>query len=308
MKRKIYNLEFPSWCTEVTIFGYKFHRVADYEEKLKGLQHLVTGISEYEIKQNTGGHSLTAYVEQAGHEQNAIFQWKNDGCTALQDVLLLLSLFTGREVFDVDEGFTEDSNVTIIADPRLNHYGGVLRTSIPYERSSDSEDDYHFFDIGFEKQLNAIYQLIRTEEWQQKFEKGYYLILAKQALKRQILEATFIQCWTIWEHLYAVHNRNILSDKEIRRKNSVEKISFLFEKYALVHEISATTRERIRSLSQIRNKLVHSGRFPEGSSVHNDADLFIRLTEFIIAKTLGLYPSNLFNTVEKLEEFLSAAR
>ncbi|SDH43949.1 hypothetical protein [Desulfosporosinus hippei] len=308
MKRKIYNLEFPCRCTEITIFGYKFYRVKDYEEKVKRLQHLVSRISEYEIKQNTGGHSFTAYVELPEQEKNAIFQWENENSTALQDVLLLLSLFTGREVFDVDEGFTEDSNISIIADPRLNHYGGILRTSIPYESGSYSEDALLSYDIGFEKQLNRIYQLVRTDEWQENFEKGYYLILAKQALKRQILEATFIQCWTIWEHLFAVHNRNLLSDEEIRRKSSIEKISFLFGKYSLVVEISNTTKDRIRSLSQIRNKLVHFGRFPERSLVHDDADLFIRLTEFIIAKTLDLYPSNLFNTIEKLEKFLSINR
>lgn len=131
MRRKIYNLEFPSWCSEITNFDYKFYRVEDYEERVKRLQHLATRTSEFEIKQNTGGHSLTAYVEHTGHEKNAVLQCKNEDSTALQDILLLLSLFTGREVFDVDEEFTEDDNVTIVADLRLNHYGGILQTSIP---------------------------------------------------------------------------------------------------------------------------------------------------------------------------------
>lgn len=308
MKRKVYNLEFPSWCPEVNIFGYRFFRVDDYEQKVKNLQHLATGTAEFEIKQNTGGHSLTAFVECLGEEEKAILQWKYEDSRALQDILLLLSLFTGREVFDVDEGFQEDSKVTITADPRYYQYGGVLRTSLPYERSTGSEDGYSFYDIGFEKELNRIYQLMRTNDWQQEYEKGYYLILAKQAFKRQILEATYIQCWTIWEHLFAVHNKNWLSVDEIRRLNSSDKIAFLLNKYALVDEINSVARERIKSLSEIRNKLVHSGRFPDRSSVHEDADLFIRLTEFIIAKTLGLFPSNLFNTVEKLESFLSSRR
>lgn len=85
MKRKIYNLEFPSWCPEVTVFGYKFLRVEDYEEKVKRLQHLVSRISEYEIKQNTGGHSLTAYVEHPEPEKSAVFQWKNENSIVLQN-------------------------------------------------------------------------------------------------------------------------------------------------------------------------------------------------------------------------------
>ena len=63
MKRKIYNLEFPPWCPEINIYGYKFFRVKDYEHKVKTLQHLVSCISEFDIKQNTGGHAETAYVE-----------------------------------------------------------------------------------------------------------------------------------------------------------------------------------------------------------------------------------------------------
>jgi len=54
MRKKVFNLEFPSWCHELNIFNYKFYRVDDYEQKYCSLQHLVTGFSEYNIKQNTG--------------------------------------------------------------------------------------------------------------------------------------------------------------------------------------------------------------------------------------------------------------
>jgi len=69
-------------------------------------------------------------------------------------------------------------------------------------------------------------------------------------------------------------------------------------------EINKSEKERINSLAKIRNRLVHFGHFPESNSVYDDAVLFIRLTEFIIAKTLGLGPSNMFNTIEGLEDFL----
>jgi hypothetical protein len=56
---------------------------------------------------------------------------------------------------------------------------------------------------------------------------------------------------------------------------------------------------------RIRNRLIHFGQFPERDAVHSDAALFIRMTEYITAKALGLFPSNIFNTVEGLEEFLA---
>ena len=37
--RPVYNLEFPSWCSEINIFGYRFSRVSNYEDKVLSLQH-----------------------------------------------------------------------------------------------------------------------------------------------------------------------------------------------------------------------------------------------------------------------------
>jgi hypothetical protein len=93
-------------------------------------------------------------------------------------------------------------------------------------------------------------------------------------------------------------------DDEIRRLNLTEKLAFLLTEYALKEEIGINDRERIKSLSNIRNCLVHFGHFPKRGSVYRDAVLFIRLTEFIIAKTLGMAPPNVFNTMEELEDFL----
>jgi len=305
MRKRIYNLEFPSWCPSMTIYGYRFIRVDDYGDRIARLQYLVTSQSEFAISANTGEHAITAYVELPKHEDNAVLEWANGGNTALSDVLLLLSIFTGRDVFAV-----EDSNSSvgvILADPRQYQWGGVLICSIPYKEQppADPETWEFGYDIGREEGLNQIYALMRGEEWQRKYERGYFLFLAKQAFHRQSLESSFSQCWTIWEHLFAVHNRNWLSIKQIRQLDSSEKIAFILTEYALRNEIDDASRKRITSLAEIRNRLVHFGQFPERGSVHDDAVLFIRLTEFVIAKILGLSPSNVFNTMEKLEEFLN---
>lgn len=301
-QKSIYNLQFPSWCSEINIYGYRFYRVEDYKNQLQQLQHIASFWSEFDIKNNTGKHAITAYVDIPKKEKSAILEWGDAKHTALNDILLLLSLFTGREVF-VKEKYTENLGAIMI-DPRIHQFGGALLTSIPYKGRTTNDDEYEF-DIGFEEELNRIYLLIRSDEWQKIYHRGYFLFLAKQAFHRQPLESSFIQCWTIWEHLFAILNQKWLSKKEIQDLSSVEKISFLLVEYALRGEIDDLSRKHIVKLAEIRNRLVHFGRFPDRDKVRDDAILFIRLTEFILAKILGLLPSNIFNTVENLEKYLT---
>ncbi|MEZ4708132.1 MAG: hypothetical protein R3A44_13055 [Caldilineaceae bacterium] len=306
--RPIYNLEFPSRCPELNIFGYRFLRVRNYEEKVCGLQHLVTMHSEFSIQANTGGHAHTANVEFQKKEELAVLEWSGSDNSALMDVLLLLSIFTGRDVFAKETRNTaiddnEDANV-IVADSRVYKWGGILRCSIPYKKQP-VEPESLGYNIGFEDGINDIYGLIRSDAWQEKYAKGYFLFLAKMAFHWQTLEAAFIQCWTIWEHLFTVLNQKWLSNRQIRQLSSVEKISFLLVNYALAGNINDSSRKRIETLAEIRNRLIHFGRFPERGSVRDDAVLFIRLTEFIIAKILDLSPSNVFDTIDRLENFLS---
>lgn len=309
MKKQIFNLEFGMYCPEFTIHGYKFYRTKEYLDKVVNLQHLVNGFAEYKTLPNSGSHQITAYVDCPLEEPTPIFDWGFSG-TALDDILLLLSLFTLRDVFAVDESFTENDKVAIIADSRHYQWGGILRCSLPHIDSEKNVSRRHPFkyDIGFEKSLNEIYSLIRSEEWMKKYNKGYFLLLLKNALKRQILESSFIQCWTIWEHLFTVLNEKWLSKEQIIKINADEKISFIMIEYALLDEISIADRKRIKDLSQIRNRLIHYGRFPQKDSVISDAQLFIRLTEFVISKILGLTPSNVLNTIERLEEYFNNSK
>jgi len=296
-KKSIYNLEFPEYCKELDIFGYVFKRVDEYEERLKSLQNLPGGVGEYSIDTNTGTHNITAFVEIPTKEKRAVLPWAENNAPALDDILLLLSIFTGRDVF-WDE--PSDKPYAIVADPREYQWGGVLMCSLPYKAKKITQ--HLSYNIGFEEGLNKIYSLIRTEQWLKKYQKGHFLLLLKHAEKRQILEAAFILHWIILEHLFTSHNRRWLSDEQIRKLSSVEKISFLLVEYALKSEISKSDKKRISELAKVRNTLIHFGKFPDVKA-EKTAQLVIRLTEFIIAKTLGLLPSNVFNTIERLEEF-----
>jgi len=260
---------------------------------------------EFEILANTGSHAVTAYVDLPEREKKSVFKQRGSANTALSDILLLLSILTRRDVFTVDNASDGGKNKVITADPRIYDWGGVLITSIPYKEHPIPDNEPHGYNIGFEKGINQVYSLVRSEDWQRKYKGGHFLILAQQAFRNQPLETAFTQCWTIWEHLFTVHNDRWLSDEAIRRLNSTEKIAFLLVEYALKGNINKNEKNRIESLVKTRNRLVHFGHVPEGSSA-DDATLFIRLTEFIIAKIFGLEPSNVFNTMEGLETFLKS--
>ena len=291
----------------MTVFGYRFTRVEEYADRVVRLQHLVTRYSEFKIRANTGEHAITAYVDIPEHEERPVLVWVDSNSTALSDILLLLSIFTQRDVFvaEIKEN-NEDNDHIITTDPRVYQGGGILRCSIPYKDQPIEPEPFRY-DIGFEEGLNRIYELIRSEVWQQKYRQGYFLFLARMAFRRQPLEAAFIQCWTIWEHLFSILNQSWLSKNQIQLLSATEKISYLSVKYALRDEITEAERKRIKSLAKIRNRLVHFGRFPERDLVHDDAILFTRLTEFIIARILDLSPSNVLNTMEGLEAFLGSA-
>ncbi len=253
-----------------------------------------------------GEHVITAFVDLPEREDNAVLEWSKPKATALDDLLLLLSIFSGRDVFlsksDKGDGVYQ-------ADPRQYHGGGVLRASLPYKAShTDPNKKDIAYDVGFEEELNRIYLLIRSEEWLQKYRRGYFLFLVQQASYEQTIESAFTQCWTIWEHLFAILNQNWLSVKQIQQLDSSDKIAFILTKFALKGEIDEQSRNRIKTLAEIRNRLIHFGKFPERDSVYEDAVLFVRLTEFVIAEILALTPSNVFNTTERLEKFLSSIK
>lgn len=304
----VYNLEFPYYVKSISIENYQFSRVENYQEKLQNLQYPIPRNSEFSIRANTGSHSVTAKLYLQNSEAESILYPNSDNATALDDILVLLSLMTGRNVF-VDKNKTDSNEPKIIlADSRVYKWGGSLRASIPFKRKNvESESlDYPFgyYDIGFEESVNGIYSLMKSQEWKQTYQNGFFLVLTREAFSTHSVESTFVQCWTIWEHLFSILNQNWLPASQLHRISSAEKIAFLLFEFILSGKNNEQNRKRIETLSTIRNRLVHFGRFPDKDAIVNDAVLFIRLTEQIVTKILGLSPSNVFITMEKLEEFL----
>ena len=294
----VYNLVFPDYVDEMEIFGYIFRRAEDYPDRLQALSQHVEIWSEFHIERNTGNHAITAKVEVPEKQKKFVLEWGGTSENwALHDIMLLLSLFSSRNVFLRKPTGTE----IIKPDYRVHPYGGNLRTSLrqEFEPIAGTENQA---DRGFERNLTEIYKLIRTLVWQKKYGKGFFLFLLRSAFQPQILETSFILCWTIWEHLFTLHNKNWLDEEKIHRLSGIDKIANIFVEYDLFKEIDSKSRKVIQKLCKTRNKLTHFGKFPDKNpNSKEDAEIFIRLTEIITAKILGLTPSDIFSAENRLK-------
>lgn len=309
MNCAVYNLEFRSNSHRLAIGDYVFERVPDYAKQQAKLQYLVgmCGL-EFSTTIQTGSHAHTANVSGPDNAPPPIIPWQHARASALDDILLLLQLFTNRHVFvpNPPPGET-DEPFAIVADPRCFRWGGVLACSIPYE-SQESKHPYKTIDTSLSVHLPRIYEQMQDRDWQRKYKGGYFLVLVNQAIQQRVLESAFGQCWTIWEHLFACLTTPWLSDGAIQRLHAKEKIAFLLIHFGVRVDLKDSHKSRLDDLVAIRNRLVHFGQFPERDAVYSDAEMFIRMTEFITAKALGLYPSNVFNTLKRFEEFLDKNR
>lgn len=276
------------------IYGYVFRRVDEYRERVQSLQHLISSFSEFDQPINTGTHAITAHVDLPLKEKKPVFEWGDNKATALDDILLLLSIITLRDVFAVPEPI-EIGKMAITADSREYSFG--LRTAIKYEKS---EDEYgHEFDIGFQKDIENVYRNMRTASWQKEYGGGRFLLLFRSACKRQIIETSFITCWTIWEILFTLHNQSWLSDEHIIKLPASEKISFVLTRYQIKDTLDRKDRKGIKRFVKVRNALVHAGRFIDEDAIH-DAILFVRVTAIIVAQILGVSVSDVLGSQAQL--------
>jgi hypothetical protein len=296
-RRTIYNLEFPYKRKTIKIGRFLFSRVEEYPNKILELQHRVNAFSEFDVVFNDGTNEITSYVEIDPEKFN---NWDKIEKKELNNILLLLSLFTCRDVFAGTWGYLEHEKlIALDYDSRIFGWGGVLLCSVPNTMEGEGGE---MKNVGKEKHINEVYDLISSSNWSNKYNNGEFLFLAKNAFQQQSIESAFTQCWTIWEHLYYVFNITSKSENEIRNTNSREKIACLLEKFEIVDLVNNYVYSHIDGFKDIRNRLIHFGKFPEKDGVRSDAILFIQITEVIIAKILNLEPSNVLNTLDKVEE------
>lgn len=292
MGTRIYNLEFPALIDHLTLSGYSFRRVPEYRERIRSLHHAVGHFREFDVPGNFGGHAITAEVDPPDPQPQALLKWGKTSATHLDDVLLILSLFTMRHVWA-----EEEEGGVIIADHRTYQYGWALRRGLPFvERRLGRKR----IDAGFESGINKVLILMAQKAWQTQYRGGHYLFLANHAFRRQILETTFSLCWTIWEHLFALHNDEWMDRQSIHHLSGKEKIAYVMSRYGLRGHLNVLDSPSLKDLATTRNKLIHFGMF-ETEVSEKKAATFVKWTEYLIAKTLGLYEVEAFDSVEEFE-------
>ena len=288
-KYDVYNLVLPEYSAEtMNVAGYSFRKVDNYIKQINKLSWLEgTTYENIGIMPNVGEYIITATVVTPQVEHESVFMWAFKKSTAIRDILLLLALFTGREVFAVIQNNEELKREALTkSDSREYLWGKIIKNALGNKLGEG---------------INSIYTLIRNKEWQNKYSDGFFLLLLNAALKKQIIETSFILCWTIWEHLYSLHNA-MLCKERILRTSGYNKIKYIAKEYNVVKNLYSKIN-RIKKLCECRNRIIHVGKFPEDNekkdvsltnynlnSYEKEAERFIYATEALIAKTLNLKP------------------
>ncbi len=316
----IYNLEFPSYREELHINGYIFRRVKNYKTRFLALQHCVSCLSEFQQEINQGSLQVTATVQVPISEKGAVFRSGDLGSTELDDILLLLSILTRRDVFSVRKRCKSGlmriphlpEGAIVFNSPHCYPAGGIARVSMP-RLKTESDLGHGHYDGALEHGITAILELTRSTEWRTRYNEGHFLTLFNLGMSNTSLEGQFTLCWTIWEHLFAVLNRNELEPHVIRNIRAEQKIQFIFSELFQLQDMESL-KLRVKPLVRARNRLVHNGFFPEDNEQeqewHKDAAvLFVELTERVVVRILEIgEAANHLNTIERLERWLKGER
>lgn len=165
---------------------------------------------------------------------------------------------------------------------------------------------YNQVNIWFEKTLNQILEKLWSEQRQKEYDWWYFLFLYKDALPRQILEKSFLTCWTIWEQIFAIENKKWIPEENLFKTWADQKIAYILTKY-FSKNIDKTGWSNVRRITKSRNRLAHFWKKTDDVT-NEEKDMFIRLTEQLIAIILGLSPSNIFNSFEMMDKFLKKTK
>lgn len=309
---EVFNLEFPSWCDRIELRGYTFTRLEDYVERVRKLQHRNEVHAEFRSPVGNGVSIATALVSVPTAEPPAVFAGKQ-GETELDDILLLFSILTQRDVFTAwgsDESGesprrlpSQPEGTFLTPDPRCFEFGGVLRNSIPVVPVSVGPRS---FNGGLQRALEGAMTLTRETTWRERNGDGRFLLLFREAVASHRLESAFTLCWTMWEHLFYVRNAHWVDPKDI---NARDKVLFVMT------EILGLPRRgklpaRVEELVRTRNRLIHFGLFPESQKRDvlwyiQSAHLFVELSEMLVVRLLELgEPSQIIGTQRRLAHWV----
>jgi len=286
----VYNLVFPDYVKEMEIAGYRFRRVVEYEKRYKELDHKIGEILSKEIIVNpqSGIHSITAKVRVPEIEDIAVISWSDEArtMTALDDILLLLSFFTGRDVFT-----TYNEDWYVFTDPRCYMWEDNLRRYL--------DQNYASYDkLRLQYGVESVYSVIKTQEWREQYSNGIFLIWLREALRGSMAESKYIFCWIIWEHIFMLLEKRedfkeITNNLKMRmgKEKYAKKITPLLVYYEFMTIDDDFLKTYTEKISDARNELVHEGRLKKLDKENIDyLKLFALNTIDLVTKILDIHP------------------
>jgi hypothetical protein len=137
------------------------------------------------------------------------------------------------------------------------------------------------YDIGFEKTMNKVLDLIGSIGWKEKYDDGHFLFMYKAAMAPQIIEACFILCWTVWNQIFSAEHRHTLTDAQLRAASEKEKIAYILQEYFFSEPLNKTAMDEIERLCRCRHRVVHIGKKADNVDT-DEIVMFVRATEFLI--------------------------
>jgi len=306
IEKSVYNLEFPIGVQSLSICGYIFNAVPNYNEVYKLMPN-------YSLTNITGSHQITAIVNIPEREEKARLPFENKSLTKLYDILIFLSLLIGRNIFVKDW----KDELPIVADYRQHTIaGGQLRLSVPfvqkYKNTETGEllenpngipiENLEFILQGLDTTIEKIITHISTKEWFEKYDDGYFLFTYKNMVQWQNIESCFVSAWTIWESLFSIENRKWMSEQDIYNAKAELKIAYILQKYFGI-SLGSKSRQNVRLLVNARNRIVHFGKMSDKIKIP-EMKTFIQATDQIVAAILGLKPNNALNSLEYIKKII----
>ena len=96
---------------------------------------------------------------------------------------------------------------------------------------------------------------MRQPAWRDEYRKGHFLLLYKWAAQQRTVDAAFIHCWTIWEHLFAILNDSWMSRAHIQKVNASEKIAYLLVRFAFRNQLRENEKKRLEEIRAVLTRL-----------------------------------------------------
>lgn len=184
-------------------------------------------------------------------------------------ILILLSMFTGRKVF------TDESN-QFFHDPKPFRFGSILKNSL--------------YPFTFEENVNKVYNIVSKKEWQIRY--GDCIIPSLLMFENQPLKCSFIRAWRIWEIVYGEMTPYKMLNIMINLK--------------FICEINEKYEDKIADL--FIAKMDNCTEIVSQYELNKTMELFVEITEIVIANILQLQPYNIFNQdlFKKVDQFFES--